>query len=61
MVVNSFEGLKKDIAKSSVKVIDNELPFVSETNASEKAIRGTLLQAGKPEAFFSWSKKKRRP
>ena len=27
MVVTSFEGLKKDIAESSVKVIDDELPF----------------------------------
>ena len=46
MVVNSFEGLKKDIAESSVKVIDGELPFVIKTDASEKAIGGTLLQAG---------------
>ena len=53
MVVNFFEGLKKDIAKSSVKVIDNELPFVIETNASEKAIGCALLQAARPVAFFS--------
>ena len=47
MVVKSFEGLKKDIAE--------ELPFVIETDASEKAIRSTLLQAGRPVVFFSWS------
>ena len=52
MVVNSFERLKKDIAESSVKAID-ELPFVIETDASEKAIGDTLLQAGRPVAFFS--------
>ena len=55
MVVNSLEGLKKDIAESSVKVIDNELPFVIETNASERAIEGTLLQAGRIVVFFSRS------
>ena len=55
VVVNSFEGHKKDIAESSVKVIDDELPFVIETDASEKAIRGILLQAGRPVAFFSQS------
>ena len=52
MVVNSFEGLKKDIAESSVKVINDELPFVIETDASVKAIGGTLLQAGRPVVFF---------
>ena len=52
MVVNSLKGLKKDIAKSSVKVINDELPFVIETDASEKAIGGTLLQAERPVAFF---------
>ena len=51
MVVNSFKGLKKDIAEYSVKVTDDELPFVIETYASEKTIRGTLLQAGRPVAF----------
>ena len=55
MVVNSFEGLKKDIAESSVKVIDDELPFVIETDASEKTTGGTLLQAGRLVAFFSRS------
>lgn len=42
MGVNSFEGLKKDIAESSVKVIDDELLFVIETDALEKVIRGTI-------------------
>ena len=55
MVVNSFKGLKKDIAESSVKVIDDKLPFVIETDASEKAIGGTLLQAGRPVVFLSRS------
>ena len=44
---------KKDIAESSIKVIDNELLFVIETDASEKAIGDTLLQAGRPVVFFS--------
>ena len=52
MVVNSFEGLKKDIIECSVKVIDDEVPFIIETDVSEKAIGGTLLQAGRPVAFF---------
>ena len=46
VVVNSFEGHKKDIAESSVKIVDNEWPFVIETDASVKVIEGTLLQAG---------------
>ena len=52
MVLNFFKGL---IAESSVKVIDDELPFVIETDTSEKAIGGTLLQAERPVVFFSQS------
>ena len=36
MVVNSFEGLKKDITESSVKFIDDELLFVMETDCLRK-------------------------
>ena len=46
MIVNSFEGLKKDIAESSVKFIDNELQFVIETDTSEKAIRVLSYKLG---------------
>ena len=50
-----LKDFTKDIAESSLKVIDDELPFVIEIDTSEKAIGDTLLQAGKLVAFFSRS------
>lgn len=42
MVANVFEKLKKDIAESSINIIDDELPFVIETDASKKKQLGAL-------------------
>ena len=49
----AFRQLKDDIAKSAVKVIDTDLPLQVETDASDHTIAGTLLQSGRPVAFFS--------
>ena len=49
----AFEGLKKDILDAVVMSIDENVPFVVETDASENAIAATLNQEGKPVAFFS--------
>ena len=53
--LQAFHGIGNDIAKSVVKVIDTDLPFQVETDASDRAIAGTLLQSGRPVAFFSRS------
>lgn len=47
----AFHQLKDDIAKSAVKVIDTDLPLQVETNAFH-TIAATLLQSGRPVAFF---------
>ena len=49
----AFEDLKKEIANSVVISIDETLPFIVETDASDLAIAATLNQAGRPVAFFS--------
>ena len=51
--VESFEGLKKDIAKSAITTIDQNIPLVVETDASDCAIAASLRQADCPVAFFS--------
>ena len=53
--LEAFATIKKDISHSVITVVDPELPFVVETDASDKAIAGTLLQQGQPVAFFSRS------
>ena len=53
--IEAFSVIKEDIARSVIKVVDTEVPFVLETDASDKAIAGTLLQLGRPVAFYSRS------
>lgn len=53
--MDAFRLIKDDIARSVITVVDTELPFVLETDASDKAIAGTLLQSGRPVAFHSRS------
>ena len=51
--LNAFEILKKGIENSIANAIDEEIPFVIETDASDYTISATLNQAGRPVAFFS--------
>ncbi|KAJ0178188.1 hypothetical protein K1T71_006011 [Dendrolimus kikuchii] len=55
IILQSFEELKSDIAKSSIYAINNDIPFVVETDASEHSIAATLSQNNRPIAFFSRS------
>ena len=50
--VEAFEGLKKDIAKSAITTIDQNIPLVVEADASDCAIAASLGQADRPVAFF---------
>ena len=51
--VRTFQLLKQEVEDSVVNVIDENLPFVLETDASDSAIAATLNQGDKPVAFFS--------
>ena len=51
--VTSFHQLKKEVEESVVAAVDESLPFVLETDASDSAIAATLNQADRPVAFFS--------
>ena len=51
--VEAFQGLKKDITKSAITTIDQNIPLVVETDASDCAIAASLRQADCPVAFFS--------
>ena len=53
--MEAFQAIKDDIARSVIKVVDTDVPFVLETDASDRAIAGTLLQSGRPVAFHSRS------
>ena len=49
----AFESIRRDIANAVVTAIDDSVPFVVETDASEHAIAATLSQNARPVAFFS--------
>ena len=49
----AFESLKKEIASATVQSIDEDIPFVVESDASDSSIAATLNQNGRPVAFFS--------
>ena len=51
--LEKFELLKEEIAKASLRSIDENLPFVVECDASEVTISATLNQGGRPVAFMS--------
>ena len=53
VAVSAFKKLQEDLAKATLEVIDEKLPFVIETDASENAISATLNQQNRPVAFFS--------
>ena len=44
VAVSAFKKLQEDLAKATLEVIDEKLPFVIETDASENAISATLNQ-----------------
>ena len=49
----AFVKMKEEVEKSVVQSIDETVPFVVETDASDVALAATLTQAGRPVAFFS--------
>ena len=51
--IGSFNSLKEEVTKSLLQSIDETIPFVVETDASDNCIAATLNQAGRPVAFFS--------
>lgn len=56
---NAFYLLKKDVKTSVVASIDETLPFVVETVASDHALAATLSQNGRPVAYYFKSLSKR--
>ena len=51
--VTAFKSLKQYLINASVQAIDESLPFVVETDASEFAIASILNQGDRPVAFHS--------
>ena len=54
-LLSSFNEVKSLIENSVINIIQNDIPLVVETDASEHAIAASLNQAGRPIAFFSRS------
>ena len=51
--LSAFNILKKELESATLYSIDESLPFVVESDASEVALSGTLNQGGRPVAFMS--------
>ena len=51
--IEAFQNLKKTIEGAMVTPIDGSISFEVQTDASEVALAATLIQNGKPVAFFS--------
>ena len=49
----AFIRLKTEIEKAAVYSIDENVPFMVETDATDAAVAATLNQGGRPVAFFS--------
>ena len=49
----AFSSLKKELESATLHSIDESLPFVVESDASEIALSATLNQGGRPVAFMS--------
>ena len=52
-IKQTFETLKNDLVEVSLDVIDEEISFVVETDASDVAVSTTLNQSDRPVAFYS--------
>ena len=51
--MHALKTLKQVLTSAALKIIDEKLPFVFETDASDNAISATLNQEGRLVAFFS--------
>ena len=54
-LISIFNHLKELIANSMIGTVEEDVPLVVETDASEHAIAASLNQSGRPVAFFSRS------
>ena len=53
--VSAFDMLKNDLATAGLTAIDENVPFVVETDASDNSVSAVLIQGGRPVAFHSRS------